>query len=393
MNKTNLNSVEKIVVAIIEPVGAHGGMDYYDIGLCEGLVFADITPILYTSEPIHLNMEYPISIKVFYKNIFGNAPAWIRGFYYLLGSLRSLLHAKINGAEICHLHFFHIGLLEFINLILARMLGAKVIITAHDVQSFVNDLSIPVLAKAAYRLAHHIIVHNRASQTELMKVYGLPSKKVSVISSGNYLYAVGSLPSQIEARKQLNLPSDTKVVLFFGQIKKVKGLDILIRAFEIVRKTLPNTYLVIAGRPWKDDLSVYTKMITDLGISQYIRPFFKFIPDNDMPTFFSAADLIVLPYRKIYQSAVLLMAMSYGKAALVSDLDAMKEIIKDGETGYLFPSEDVSALAKKITEILSNQEDLQSVAAQGLEFIRKEYSWKKVGSITSSCYRALLRSI
>jgi len=378
---------------MIEPVGAHGGMDYYDTGLCDGLALANIKPILYTSKPILLKMNEIVDVRLFYTAVFGDSPVAFRGALYLWATMRSLFHAKLNGAKVCHLHFFHVGILELFNVIVARMLGLKIVITVHDVQSFVEELSWPFFANFSYFIAHHLVVHNKSSKDELIHVYNVMSNKVSVIMSGNYSHVVRPLPDRNETCVRFGVPAAAKVILFFGQIKKVKGLDILIKAFGIMHEVLPDTHLIIAGRPWKEDLDIYKDMIDDNENRQYVHPFFQFIPDSELPSFFSVADIIVLPYRRIYQSAVILMAMSYGKAVLASDLEAMKEIIKDEDNGYLFLSEDAQALAKKMIKVLSDESGLRLVAKRGLEFVEKEYSWEQVGRETSICYQKVVNGL
>lgn len=378
-----------LVVAIIEPVGAHGGMDYYDVGLCDGLVAANVVPILYTSQPITLKTKYSFEIKLFYRRVYEDIASWLRGLLFLVGSSRVLIHAKSNGARICHFHFFHIGVLEFFNLIAAKVFRFRCIVTIHDVEPFVGRLSIPFLTKLTYRIVDHIVVHNKLSKDEIQKILDVKSK-TTIIHHGNYLPFLNNLPSKVDARKILKINDTAKVLLFFGQIKQVKGLDILLKACIPIMKEYPDYYLVIAGRPWKDDLNTYEQMIKESGVEKRIISFFRFIDDDELPTFFSASDLIVLPYRRIYQSGVLLMAMSYGIPVLASNIEGMTEIIQDGKTGFLFQSESTQSLSQKIIDAFSDKGKTQDIAESGLKSVKDDYSWEKAGLLTARCYQVVL---
>lgn len=380
---------KELRVACVEPVGGHGGMDYYDIGLCAALGNEGVDVTLYTCDETAVNPHHPFKITYTYQSIYGSDPAWQRGLRYVRGTLKTLYQAKTNHTQISHFHFFHIGPLEFCNIFLAWLIGLKIIITAHDIESFVTQLSSPTLTRWVYRLATHIITHNTLSKQQLATIAQIPQRKITVIPHGNYLHALQPLPTQQAARAKLNLPQDANVLLFFGQIKEVKGLDILLKAMPALLQQMPNTYLVIAGRVWKDDFAKYQHIIQQNQMEQHCRTYIRYIANEEVATFYAAADLIVLPYRKIYQSGVLLMAMSYGKPVLASDLMAMQQIITHNQTGFLFPDGDVVALSDMLAQLLCHKEHLHQVALSGLEYIQKEHNWDKIGQQTIVCYKQM----
>src|SRR5215210_6470284 len=108
---------------MVEPVGGHGGMDYYDFGLCEGLVGAGVEITLYTCDETPRVDEVPCNVRIPYRRIYGGDPAWLRGARYLRGSVLALLVARLGRARVAHLHFFHVGPLELSNVMLAKLLG------------------------------------------------------------------------------------------------------------------------------------------------------------------------------------------------------------------------------------------------------------------------------
>lgn len=383
----------KLRAAVIEPVGGHGGMDYYDFGLCGGLAEAGVEVTLYTCDetsPSKASATYAVALP--YRHIYGKAPAWLRGLRYVWGSVRALTNARLRRARIAHFHFFHVGPLELFNVIAARLLGLKVVITAHDVQSFVESLSVPWMVERVYQAADRVIAQSRVCEEELRTVLHGSAGKVDVIPHGNYLHVIGEVPSREEARASLGLPVEGHVLLFFGQIKEVKGLDVLLRAMPRVIRAYPDAILLIAGKVWKDDFARYERMIEDLGIRGSCISHIRYVPDAEVSRYYAAADAVVLPYRRIYQSGVLLMAMSHAKATVVSDLAGMTETVTDGVEGYSFPAGDAEALADKLVEALSDPEELRLVGERARSRARKRHDWGEVGRATAACYQMTLRA-
>ena len=171
------------------------------------------------------------------------------------------------------------------------------------------------------------------------------------------------------------MDEEAKYILFFGQIKKVKGLDILLEA---LGKVPADIKLIIAGKPWKDDFSGYDALIEKYHLENRVIKIIRFIEDSERKNLFFAADVNVLPYRIIFLSAVLLMAMSHGLPVIASDLPANKEIINDGENGMLFKSEDSDDLALKIELFFQDKSFSRELTANALHIIKAEYDWSTI---------------
>ena len=376
--------------AIIEPVGGHGGMNYYDFGLCRGLVAAGVTPTLYTCDATEVVPGLPFAVKAEYRGVFGRDPAWRRGLRYVRGSLRALIGARIAGNRLAHFHVFQVSVLELFNVALAKLLLMRVVITAHDVEAFRGEWS--SLKSWVYGLADCVIAHNLVSQRELVQVLGIPERKIHVIPHGNYLGDIKPLPPAGSARAKLGLPPEAPVLLFFGQIKEVKGLDLLLDALAVVKSSVPEVLLLIAGKMWGQDFADYQAQIDHLGLGHNCITHIRYIADDEVAAYYAAADLVVLPYRKIYQSGVILMAMSYGKPVLASNLEGMAEVIDEGVSGFLFRTEDSADLAKQLLSVLADPAGMQRVAANGLVLMRDAYAWERIGRLTAGCYAAALHS-
>lgn len=373
-------------VAMIEPVGGHGGMDYYDYGLCEGLAAAGVGVVLHTCDETMLHEDAGFDVRHTYRGIFDGSAAPLRGLRFLVGSVKALTCAVTENRKIVHLHYFRVGTLALLNVLMARLALRKVVITAHDVESFVSSLEVPLMSRIAYRLAHRVIAHNQISRTELISRLGVRSGKISVIPHGNYLHALHPLTARDASREILGIPREAKVLLFFGQIKAVKGLDILLKAMPAVLARHPDAVLLIAGKPWKTDFAAYSSLIDRLGIGHACQSHIRYIHTEEAAHYYGASDLVVLPYQRIYQSGVVLMAMSYGKPVLVSDLPGMVEMITDGDDGFVFQRGNPQSLAMRLNEVLAAPDVMTSVAMRGRALVEKKYGWDAIGRHTANLY-------
>ena len=377
-------------VAIIDPLGAHGSSHhFYLFGQAEGLINNDVLISLYTNnETDNPNID-DVRFFAFYKNIFKSKSKFISGIKWVIGSIFSVFHARFSGVRVFHFHIFYTNILVLFNLLLVKLLFGKVALTVHDVSSFSNSSDTSIIGNMIYKLTDLILTHNEFSKSEIIKVHPNLSSRIHMVPHGNYMPFINVQNDKEKSRKHLGIPNDKKVLLFFGMIKKVKGLDVLLHALKDVVKENPDVLLLIAGNPWENDFTIYQKIIDKNNLSDYCLLHTKFISHADVEHYYCAADLVVLPYKKIYQSGVLVMTLSYGKPALVSDLPPLKEVVTDMRTAFLFESEHPISLAEKLNLILLDPGKLEQVRINGEKLINKDYDWNEIGRQTKRAYQSL----
>jgi len=294
-------------------------MFYYDRALCGELARQSDYEIIWVT--CSETGDAPDGVRVWraFAGIYGEGAAWLRGLRYVWGLCQVLWDRwRFGGRAILHLHFFTVAPAEYLMVALFRRLGGGVVFTAHDVVPFdANQATRPWIGRV-YSLADRIIVHAEQNARELSDVFGCSDAQVRVVPHGNYLPFVGKPVAREEARRKLALERFGKLILFFGSIKRVKGLDTLLAAMPEILRVHPDATLVIAGRVWKDDFAAYEKLICQLGVGDRVEARLRFRPEDEAALSFQAADVVVLPYRKIYQSGVLLMAMSFGCAGVAT---------------------------------------------------------------------------
>ena len=383
-------------VAIIDPLGAHGSSHhFYLFGQAEGLLNNDVELSLYTNNETPSPDINGLKFFTFYKDIYKSKSTVLSGIRWIFGTVYSVFHARFSGISIFHFHIFYTNLLVLFNLLFVKILFGKVVLTVHDVSSFSNSsnssnsFNSSIICKLIYKLADRIITHNEFSKLEILDLNANLSPRISIVPHGNYTPFINIQYDKEKSREQLGISNDSKVLLFFGMIKKEKGLEILLSALSGVLNEHPDVLLVIAGNTWENDFSDYQKIIDENNLSEYILLHSKFIQQDDVEHYFCASDLVVLPYKKIYQSGVLMMTLSYERPALVSDLPPFKEIISDNKTGFLFKAENVIDLITKLNSILGNKELMEQVRVRGTELINIKYDWREIGRLTKQAYQSL----
>ena len=363
-------------IALIDPIGSHGGMEYYDFGLLLGLIKADCKPYFFTS---YLSSKIPdISIvtHTFFKNMW-NQNLFLKILFFIFAHAKIFFFCKRNNINILHYQLFHLGIQNLFILFFAKIVfRKKVVVTLHDVNSLLGRKSF-FFEEKSFDYIDGIIVHNSYSRDSLLKKNRF--QNISIIPHGNYLNFVKPLKYSTAEGNNFNL-------LFFGQIKKVKGLKILLLALKEVKKYVPKINLTIAGKVADDNPNRYLNFISKNNLESNVDIHFKYILNEHVSDFFRNADLVVLPYNEIYQSGVLLLTMSYGRAVLCSDLPPFKDVIKHNKSGFLFKKGNYHDLAKKIIQIHKNNNMIHKVVKNANELLRTKFDWNSIGRSTKAFY-------
>lgn len=185
-----------------------------------------------------------------------------------------------------------------------------------------------------------------------------------------------------EARKLLNIPENEKILLFFGFIRKYKGLDILLEALPKVKNEVK---VLLAGEFYGNE-EHYLKKIEQLGLKDKIYLHTHFIPENEVHVYFSACDVVVQPYLSATQSGVSQVAYFFGKNMIVTDVGGLSEIVEHKKTGLICPvaytekheidiSKTAAALADCIEEFYTLPYSEMENYILSSEFQQK-YTWK-----------------
>jgi glycosyltransferase involved in cell wall biosynthesis len=280
-----------------------------------------------------------------------------------------------------------------------RVLGKRIVLTAHNVNagkrdsndSFLNRLTL----KIQYRLADHIFVHTDAMKSELLKDFGVREGAVTVIPFGINNSVPDTDMTSAEAKQRLGIGIGEKTILFFGSIRPYKGLEYLVEAFQRIAAAHPEYRLIIAGET-KNGCDDYLTRIQDTirqdAHGGRIIQKIQYIPDEETELYFKAADVLVLPYTHVFQSGVLFLGYRFGLPVIAADVGSLREDIIEGKTGFLCKPGDSFDLAKSIetyfdSDLYGTLED----ARPGIrDYASQRHSWEVVGQMTRNVYARLL---
>jgi glycosyltransferase involved in cell wall biosynthesis len=377
-------------VAIIDPLGAHGSSHhFYLFGQLDGLRNNEVNISLYTNNETENPNIKDLKFHSFYNDLFSSKFRFVSGFRWISGSLKSIIHARFSGVSFFHFHIFYTNILVLFNLLLVKLVKGKVVLTIHDVTSFADRNRSSFIANLIYKLTDAVLTHNEFSKEEFIKFTSISKNDIHIVPHGNYTQFLNIRKDKNQSRAKLDLPQDKTILLFFGMIKKVKGLEVLLKSMRKIIDKNPDVVLLIAGKPWENNFSIYQKIIDENNLSENVILHTKFIDYEDVEHYYCSSDLVVLPYKKIYQSGVLMMTLSYERPALVSDLPPLIEVITDNENGFLFASENEEDLTDKIIKIILDKENLEKVRLKGIETVNTKYGWDEIGRLTKKAYQTL----
>ncbi len=190
----------------------------------------------------------------------------------------------------------------------------------------------------------------------------------------------GEKISKEEARSKLKIKNEELIILFFGFIRKYKGLDILLKAMKILqsrsrfeREKIENLKLLIAGEFYEDKKN-YTDLIEQLGIKDHLILHTDFIPDSEVKNYLCAADCVVQPYRNATQSGVTPLAYHFEKPMIVTNVGSLPTLVPDKKVGLV-----AEPTAEDIAEKILNYFQLgENYFLPHLREEKKKYSWSNM---------------
>jgi D-inositol-3-phosphate glycosyltransferase len=278
-----------------------------------------------------------------------------------------------------------------------RIFGKRIVLTVHNVnakrrdgaETWLNRLTLSL----QYRQADHIFVHTEEMKRELDDEFGIDATRVSVIPFGINNDIPNTSLTPAEAKERLGIRKHEKVILFFGNILPYKGLEYLVTSFQQIAGLEGEYRLIIAGRVTRcEDYWAGIRERIDQHVEQgrvLLRA--EFIPDEETELYFKAADVLVLPYKRIYQSGVLFLAYGFGLPVLAADVGSLKDDIIEGKTGFLFRPEDPVDLAKTITRYFQSElfANLSTHRRHIRDYVMQQHSWDIAGRATMRVYSGL----
>ncbi|SFG73077.1 Glycosyltransferase involved in cell wall bisynthesis [Halopelagius inordinatus] len=310
---------------------------------------------------------------------------------YPLSTLRTALKTR---PDIVHVHWiapFLVGdsilasllksVVFVLSTLLAKLLGVRVVWTVHNLLEHERRRPrFELFWRRLYaRLADEIIVHCEAARDSVVEQYRLPTdSRVHVIPHGHYCSAHENTVSRGEARERLGVERDSTVFLYLGQIRPYKQIPRLVDTVRSLES--PDVRLLVAGKPTDESLARAIEASAE-GDSR-IATELSYIPEEEVQTYFNAADAVVLPYRDILTSGSAVLSMSFGKPVVGPRTGCLPELLRtQPELLYDPDSESLDAALVRALDA-----DLDLIGDRNYERVT-ELDWGGIAARTRDAYQ------
>lgn len=229
------------------------------------------------------------------------------------------------------------------------------------------------LTKTVLKHGDGYIVHSQSDGRELLTIKKNADFRYNPIPTFN-TFKICNLTGQ-QAREQLQISHDAKILLFFGFVREYKGLKYLLQAMADIKDKIADIKLLVVGS-FDNDKQSYMDLIKESGIFNYIEVMDDYIPACEVEKYFAASNLVVLPYESATQSGIVQIAYEFEKPVIVTNVGGLPDVVEDGKTGYIVEPKNGKALAEAICKYF-----MQHKQEEFTHNIKKEayrFSWDRM---------------
>ena len=369
--------------------------EQYNPSLCEALAeslpngkVVLMSPILYRNPR---GFSYKKLISLIPKKWTNSEASWKRGVRALesmLNYLYLIIYISLTKPDVLHIQWLpYMEFVSFEGMVLKviRLLNRKlkIVLTVHNI--FPHNLTLKGKEKYSTRFKKvdkyivGYIVHLNSSKKELSAEFNINENKIYVAYHGIYT------PEGFQIGKEVGDRVYKRIILF-GTQNRYKGADILMKALTLLPKEYLNRIRVkILGRTDTDLYEEYKDKAKEYNV-EWIN---QFVPSSELYTAIGNSDLILLPYRKISQSGVLLLALSYRKPILTSDLPSFRETLEGYPNDYFFRSDSPESLSEMLIHFLDDKIN-EVMLYRIIEQLNNKYSWANSAQKTIEAYNSVI---
>lgn len=360
----------------------------YSILLCNQLhlMGVDITLATTVDREIKSPVAFPVKRWIPSKN--PKKARTGKALEYVRYVMRLVLLSVSRQFDVIHFQFFRFERVEAFLMVLMRVAGIRLIHTAHNVFPHEQRTGDRTIKTIIYRASSGIIVHSETVKKRLSRIFAFAGEKTAVIPHGNFeIDSPEHAISREEARKRLHLGDKEHLLLFFGYIRKYKGLDSLLPAFEIAFGQNRMLRLLIAGQCQTGQMENQLKeLIRAMSARSGIIFAPGFVTHEKMAEYFTAADWVMLPYRQIDHSGIIHLAYAYGRAVIVADIRGLADMVKKEQTGFVTDTENPETFAKTILRATSDRRTADQMGNRGKYWGEMKYNWSHAAKLTRQMY-------
>jgi D-inositol-3-phosphate glycosyltransferase len=223
-----------------------------------------------------------------------------------------------------------------------------------------------------------VVAATAIDRQQMLRYYGDDLAPISVIPCGVDLEHFSPRPLA-QARAEVGLSASEKMILFVGRIQRLKGLEVLVRAFALLGD-LDARLVIVGGQPGNSpesrEISRLQHLVTKLGIAERTT-FVGAVPHERLPLYYSAADVTVMPSSYESFGLVAVESLACGTPVVASRVGGLTSIVRDGETGFLVPWRDAALFAERVRRVLEDEAFRTQLAAHARQSVL-EYGWDRI---------------
>ncbi|MCP4653774.1 MAG: glycosyltransferase [Candidatus Omnitrophica bacterium] len=256
----------------------------------------------------------------------------------------------------------------FISIIVKTFLKTKILLICHNVLPHERGFLDKYIAMVFFSTVDYFIVHSKEDLSNLQRIKSKAKVKLGfanfdIFNDGKY--------NTKKTKKKLNL--NKNVILFFGFVRKYKGLDYLLKAMPEILDSI-DLQLLVVGEFWEDK-SYYVDLINQLNIKNNIKLVDNYVPNEEVGKYFLVSDVVVLPYVSATQSGIIQISFSFNKPVISTRVGGLGDVVLEGKTGYLVEPKNPSAIAKAVIKFYKNIDKVDF--SKWVEKEKKKFSWDR----------------
>jgi glycosyltransferase involved in cell wall biosynthesis len=314
------------------------------------------------------HLEFSSKVRVFDGMDYNNPITWYSAYRYIKTQKPDVIILQWWTSSVSHMHLF----LKIMSL----LMKSKLIIEFHEVVDPLEEGILPfrlysrLMGTILRKNLNAFIVHSTTDKFLIAQRYKIAPLDIHVVPIGLYDH-YGEIIENKKAKEMISINEDY-VILSFGLIRKYKGITYLIQAFEQLPESIAQrSRLLIVGEIWEEQEELLNK-VKSSRYREKITLINEYVSDDMVPLYFSAADVVVLPYIRSSQSAVAHIAMSFGKPVIVSEVGGLKESMAHYDGTFFVPPMDSDAIKIQLINHFGS-EKIYSPPALGWDIISKLY--------------------
>ncbi len=257
-----------------------------------------------------------------------------------------------------------------------RLKHTKILFVCHNVLPHERFPLDKLLTKITLRQGNCYIVQSKQDEEDLKQIIRNPIYEKAVHPTYEAYKFTGM--TQQEARRELIIEREEKVILFFGLIRKYKGLQYLLKAMPRVQKEVEHVRLLVVGE-MREEQNQYMNLIKELEIEDVVDLRMEYVPDCEVEKYFMASDVVVLPYVSATQSGIVQVAYGFEKPVIVTNVGGLPEVVSNNRTGYVVKSENVEQLADAVIRFFA--EDKGAEFSKNIKEEARRFSWDRMTEV------------